>query len=549
MQHRPLNRDRPPRAWPPFDPGGFLDQNAGFVRLSANEAWVVFTRSPIPLKTGTSSLWAVRVDEALRPLGVPQKLVEHGGDARAICRGAQILIFYTTYQRNPAGEIDGSCVVLGEFTVADNIWTCVQLLQMPKQPIGGEASTGAYAGWEKNWLPFLDADLNVALIYSHDPWNVITLKFDDGALPRLDILYRSPSLKWDFGIIRGGTPPILYEDDQLITFYHSSQVTGSKNIYSCGACVFSSKAPYTPIAFTPDPLLLAPYSGGVHRFGWPYAISVIFLNGADRLGQSFRLFGGSDDGELIDYTTSLSELRSRLVPISSVHNDCLHDDRGGTTLLPPNRNLIIPEQARSSPEWPMVRFLRDLLGHGRIFVDVGAYLGGYTIGLAPEFERVLAFEPARLSFRWLKRNVALNNYEHVACHNVALGNAADARPLHVLSGDGYLNTLIPPVDSSAPALESYAVPVQPLDSYNLCEVDLIKIDAPGFEKAVLSGAQETIRQTRPVILIDVQENEARSALQAMLSEMAYSCDFMFPLAPTIALCLAHERRHAFDWFL
>jgi hypothetical protein len=67
--------------------------------------------------------------------------------------------------------------------------------------------------------------------------------------------------------------------------------------------------------------------------------------------------------------------------------------------------------------------------------------------------------------------------------------------------------------------------------------------------AVLDGARQTIAASRPVILIDVCDQAKRPIVQSALSEMGYSCDFMFPLTPNLALCLARERRHEFEWFI
>jgi len=543
MQHRPLNCTQAIEAWPHFDPHHFLDQNAGFIRISSRDAWVVFTRSPIPLKIGTSSLWAVRVNDALKPVGVPQKLVEHGGDARAICHSGRVLVFFTTYQRNANDVIDGSGVSLAEFSVLGDAWVCLRIFQLPKHPINGGTSTGANVGWEKNWVPFLDANSEIGIIYSHDPWNVMTLKFAPESLPRLDNLYISPSVKWDFGVIRGGTPPLRYKDDCLITFFHSSQFTGSKNIYSCGACVFMDKPPYSPLAFTPNPLLMAPYKDGLHRFGWPYAISVVFLNGADRIGEQYRLFGGRDDGELMEYTVSIAELEARLTPVAPEGGGRLLDYRGKETRVELERTLFMPDGAHNSEELPMVHFLKALLGYGRRFVDVGAYIGLYTMGLAPRFERILAFEPSRFSYPWLRRNIAVNGYQHVVAEQVALSDHMGEQMLYMSGQDGYADTLAPC------HLDGYRVPTQTLDSYALHDVDLIKMDVQGYEMAVLDGARQTIAASRPVILIDVCDQAKRPIVQSALSEMGYSCDFMFPLTPNLALCLARERRHEFEWFI
>jgi FkbM family methyltransferase len=309
------------------------------------------------------------------------------------------------------------------------------------------------------------------------------------------------------------------------------------------------KPPYSPLAFTPSPLLMAPYKGGLHRFGWPYAISVVFLNGADRLDQEYRLFGGQDDGELIEYTVSMAELEARLKPVSPHGNGRLLDYRGKDMRVELERTLFMPDVARNSEELPMVPFLKALMGHGRTFVDVGAYIGLYTVGLALAFERVLAFEPSRFSYPWLRRNIALNGYQHVVSEHVALSDNIGDQTLYISSGDGFVDSLIPKSADGNIILDRYAVPTQTLDSHNLADVDLIKMDVQGHEMAVLRGARQTINASRPVILVDVCDDTKRQLVRSVLGEMDYSCDFMFPLTPSLALCLASERRRDFEWFI
>ena len=69
----------------------------------------------------------------------------------------------------------------------------------------------------------------------------------------------APGIQWEHGAIRGGTPPVPYDDGHLVTFFHSSQVMGSRNVYSVGACVFQARPPYAPVFMTTEPLLIAPY--------------------------------------------------------------------------------------------------------------------------------------------------------------------------------------------------------------------------------------------------------------------------------------------------
>ena len=45
--------------------------------------------------------------------------------------------------------------------------------------------------------------------------------------------------------------------------------------------------------------------------------------------------------------------------------------------------------------------------------------------------------------------------------------------------------------------------LRPLDRFGFQNVSLLKIDAEGFEDEVLAGAERLIRESRPVILIEI----------------------------------------------
>ncbi len=67
--------------------------------------------------------------------------------------------------------------------------------------------------------------------------------------------YHAEMVQWQYGAIRGGTPPILV-DGLLWTFMHSS--LGWKHRYRryyAGAIAFEPQPPFKPVLITPEPLL------------------------------------------------------------------------------------------------------------------------------------------------------------------------------------------------------------------------------------------------------------------------------------------------------
>jgi FkbM family methyltransferase len=548
----PLNRDASFKLWPPFNPGQFLDMNPSFVRIGPDESWVVFCRYKIPPEAGRASIWTVRVDADMRPTGLPMLLRDEGIDPRVIKLGDRVLIFFALIERDPATNAPcGSSVAMAEYGLNGGQWTCQNIFGFPKRPIENQQSAESEANWEKNWVPFAIDETHVGLIYSHEPWDVITLSFEIGPTPQLQNAYAGQGLVWEDGTIRGGSAPVAYDDHHLITFFHSAQTIGSRRLYSVGACVFSAKPPYAPVRQTAHPLLIAPYKSGVHRFGWRFAGSVIFPMGAERTKDGYHLLCGIDDGEIGSFFIRSTDLEQRLEPPRPAVIGSVHDYRGRDgARLPLKRLLYVPDPIPGIPELAMINFIRTVAGRGRTFVDIGSHIGFYTMGLAPGFERVVAFEPSKFQYGWLIRNRALNAYDHVFCEHVALGDTQGEAVLNVLSYEGGLNTLSTEVASAHQILDRYTVPVEVLDDRKMTDVDLIKIDVEGFEIPVLRGARKTIDASRPVILIEVWTDvERRQNVKRVMDEMNYTFEPLFPLSPELVLCLPQERRESFAWFI
>ena len=148
----------------------------------------------------------------------------------------------------------------------------------------------------------------------------------------------------------------------------------------------------------------------------------------------------------------------------------------------------------------IVASIEEHVVSGSVAVDVGAYMGVHALlmgRLVGQAGRVYAFEPQRKMFRELRHNVRLNGLgDVVAPLRYALGeeNAVvemDAPRKGIYEG------------GVAVGAGGDRVEMRTLDSFGFENVSLIKIDVEGFEDAVLAGAAQTIRASKPVILIEI----------------------------------------------
>jgi len=57
-------------------------------------------------------------------------------------------------------------------------------------------------------------------------------------------------------------------------------------------------------------------------------------------------------------------------------------------------------------------FVSQIAEENKIFIDIGAWIGPYTLIAASMGMKVYAFEPDKIAFQELKKNIKLNNFKH-----------------------------------------------------------------------------------------------------------------------------------------
>jgi FkbM family methyltransferase len=161
---------------------------------------------------------------------------------------------------------------------------------------------------------------------------------------------------------------------------------------------------------------------------------------------------------------------------------------------------------------PVFNTLNSHIESQSTIIDIGANVGTISIALSllyPEAD-IHAFEPNPIAIRRLRYNQSLNQISNLTIHNKALGNKQEALDFHQYdddSGDIGLSTFIPP---RTPVREENIIPVDvtTLDSYSdkfIKPVSVIKIDVQGFEAEVLEGADDLIKNNKPVIILEHED--------------------------------------------
>lgn len=144
-----------------------------------------------------------------------------------------------------------------------------------------------------------------------------------------------------------------------------------------------------------------------------------------------------------------------------------------------------------------------LIGEGTCAVDIGANFGNFSYGLLRQGLVVHAFEPQEGVAAGLRALAA--NQSRLLVYNCGLSDGSGEAQLYVpQEGKESINgwASLRPTASDHRQL---TIPIRTLDSFGLQDVALVKIDVEGTELAVLRGATETIKASKPTLLIEIEE--------------------------------------------
>ena len=226
--------------------------------------WLITRRSRNErgVRIGFNDIMAFNLDANLNPAyGLQTQFFhffdrEHFEDPRAIFhRGITYISACNFVVLNGGRGWTGAHQVLNEIAKMENRNTWVSGHRI--DPVYGNngGAIGKDTGMEKNWLWFFHQD-QLHLLYQTDPH--IVCRFSPAGLFEQE--HKTASAKpmtWQWGTMRGGTPPVLTKDgDEYVSFFHSSLPDDTyRRRYYMGAYAFESQPPFRVTRYTPEPLL------------------------------------------------------------------------------------------------------------------------------------------------------------------------------------------------------------------------------------------------------------------------------------------------------
>lgn len=150
-----------------------------------------------------------------------------------------------------------------------------------------------------------------------------------------------------------------------------------------------------------------------------------------------------------------------------------------------------------------IKKFREAMKHCKQFrtaVDVGAHVGLWSMQLHKRFQQTFAFEPVEAYRKCWAENmpafpIGVGARMH-ALFPIALGAAPGLVAMKVPTLDGGLDTGGTHVSGVGD------IEMRTLDSFELQNVDFIKIDCEGGELDVVRGGEATIRRCHPCMIVE-----------------------------------------------
>ena len=157
------------------------------------------------------------------------------------------------------------------------------------------------------------------------------------------------------------------------------------------------------------------------------------------------------------------------------------------------------------------------------FIDVGAHVGRYSVLLAQQGAKVIAFEPNDGNYKLLLENIRLNQLpDKITALNIGCSNVEQHKELFCFPANEGMASFIK--RDGAETKEVCALKTLDEVCGDLAAVDAIKIDVEGLELEVLQGAVKLLANKSPLLIVEIFGSQKEEEISAFLNPFGYSAE-------------------------
>lgn len=153
-----------------------------------------------------------------------------------------------------------------------------------------------------------------------------------------------------------------------------------------------------------------------------------------------------------------------------------------------------------------------------VVIDVGAFIGAFSLGTADRAKKVIAVEPGEKSAECIRRNAYIQSVQNICVINKAMSDEQSTVTLNLSRDPTDHSIIAPDTRVSGSTTVSSTTIDKVYEISNHIKIDFLKIDAEGAEPEVISGWNEASIEK---LAIDCsKERQGKSTFNELNTELS-----------------------------
>jgi FkbM family methyltransferase len=196
-----------------------------------------------------------------------------------------------------------------------------------------------------------------------------------------------------------------------------------------------------------------------------------------------------------------------------------------------NKNDYIQNVLLNGHQWneEIINIIKSYILEKKLshFLNIGSHIGSVCLPISLYINKVTAIEAYPNTYEHLLQNIQLNNLLNINTFNIAVGNSEEwiyfmskekmcpvEKVNRVINNTGGMHVFTEKdiknnIRSANLSDKKIKNKVNKLDNLEIDNFDIMLVDIEGFEYAFLLGAEKKIKKNKPIIIIEIWNNDKR----------------------------------------
>ncbi|MGY5142912.1 MAG: FkbM family methyltransferase [Candidatus Nitrosopumilus sp. bin_32a] len=208
----------------------------------------------------------------------------------------------------------------------------------------------------------------------------------------------------------------------------------------------------------------------------------------------------------------------------------------------PNDKGISEELLMFKTHEPLsTKLFEEFLKPGMVCMDVGSNIGYYVClesKIIGKEGKIIAIEPSPLNFKYLQKNVELQEKSNIELYNFACGDKDGEINFSVSNRSNWSRVVSDDLVDAPPdaIIETVTIPIKKIDSFIdeklIDKLDFVRMDVEGYEKNILQGMKQSLQKFKPLIQLEmhlfIMGEDATGSLFDFFSDLGYRVSYYVP---------------------